>query len=133
MTGNEFGKKSYAYAVGCIKASSHPPLTPDRLARLQNVEREDFPKLLDEFGWGKGIEGSVSERIDGEFDYAVRFIKDLSPDKTLTDLLFFETDAEIIQIETNYKYRNINNPDMILSFTKCLETFIKQFTKITQK
>ena len=100
MTGNEFGKKSYAYAVGCIKASSHPPLTPDRLARLQNVEREDFPKLLDEFGWGKGIEGSVSERIDGEFDYAVRFIKDLSPDKTLTDLLFFETDAVNLKLFT---------------------------------
>lgn len=93
MTGNEFGKKSYAYAVGCIKASSHPPLTPDRLTRLENAEKEDFPKLLDEFLWGKGIEGEVSERIDGEFNYAVSFIKDISPDKELTDLLFFETDA----------------------------------------
>ncbi len=93
MTGNEFGKKSYAYAVGCIKASSHPPLTPERLARLENADKEDFPKLLDEFGWGKGIEGSVSERIEGEFDYAVAFVKDISPDKALTDLLFFETDA----------------------------------------
>ena len=51
----------------------------------------------------------------------------------LTQSVFFETNAEIIQIETNYKHRNISNPDNILKFEKCLEKFIKQFTEITQK
>lgn len=51
----------------------------------------------------------------------------------LTQSLFFSTNAEIIQIETNYKYRNINNPSNILMFANCLEIFIKQYLKITQK
>ena len=51
----------------------------------------------------------------------------------LTQSIFFETNAEVVQIETNYKHRNIHEPDKIFRFTKCLEIFIKQFTEITQK
>ncbi|MBE6651286.1 MAG: hypothetical protein E7613_08230 [Ruminococcaceae bacterium] len=93
MTGNEFGKKSYEYALGAIKASSHPPLTEDELKRLEEADINDFPRLLDEFGWGRGIEGNLHERIEGEFEYATLFIRDISPDISLTDLLLFEEDA----------------------------------------
>ncbi|MBQ7898120.1 MAG: V-type ATPase subunit [Clostridia bacterium] len=93
MMGNVFGAKSYEYAVGCIKATSHPPLTPEQLRRLSDADEHDLEKLLDEFGWGKGIEGKLHERIEGEVKYAISFIKDISPDETLTDLLFFEEDA----------------------------------------
>lgn len=93
MTGNEFAKKSYEYALGAIKASSHPPLTEDELRRLGEADLHDFPRLLDEFGWGRGIEGDLHSRIQGEFEYAVSFIRDISPDLSLTDLLLFEEDA----------------------------------------
>lgn len=93
MTGNEFAKKSYEYALGAIKASSHPPLTEDELRRLGEADINDFPRLLDEFGWGRGIDGDLHDRIQGEFEYAVNFIRDISPDLTLTDLLLFEEDA----------------------------------------
>ena len=93
MTNSEFAKKSYEYALGAIKASSHPPLTEDELRRLGDADIHDFPRLLDEFGWGRGIEGDLHSRIQGEFEYAVNFIRDVSPDLTLTDLLLFEEDA----------------------------------------
>ena len=95
---NEFGRKSYEYAIGCIKATSHPPLSKEQLKRLSEVSDRDFEKLLDEFGWAKGMEGSIGERIDGELSFAVSFIKDISPDTALTDLLFFEDDATNLKI-----------------------------------
>lgn len=93
MMENVFGAKSYEYAVGCIKATSHPPLTSEQLRRLSDADKSEFEKLLDEFGWGKGIDGRIHERIEGEVEYAISFIKDISPDARLTDLLFFEEDA----------------------------------------
>lgn len=98
MTGNEFAKKSYEYALGAIKASSHPPLTGEELRRLEEADKNDFPRLLDEFGWGRGIDGNLHERIEGEFEYAARFIRDISPDVSLTDLLLFEEDAQNLKL-----------------------------------
>lgn len=98
MSKNEFGAKSYEYAIGAIKATSHPPLTKEQFSRLEECEKENFSKLLDEFGWAKGIEGNIPTRIEGEFDYAVSFIKDISPDEALSDLLFFENDAENLKL-----------------------------------
>ena len=98
MSKNEFGAKSYEYAIGAIKATSHPPLTKEQFSRLEECERENFSKLLDEFGWAKGIEGDIPTRIEGEFDYAISFVKDISPDEALTDLLFFENDAENLKL-----------------------------------
>ena len=93
MTENEFSKKSYEYAVGAIKATSHPPLPDEAIRRLSEAGMSDFPRILDEFGWARGIEGSVRERIRGEYEYAVKFIREVSPDTSLTDLLLFEEDA----------------------------------------
>ena len=98
MTGNDFAKKSYEYALGAIKASSHPPLTDDELRRLEESDFNDFPRLLDEFSWGRGINGDLHERIEGEFEYAVTFIRDISPDISLTDLLLFEEDAQNLKL-----------------------------------
>lgn len=98
MTGNEFAKKSYEYALGAIKATSHPPLTSDELRRLSEASLKDFPRLLDEFGWGRGIEGDLHERIQGEFEYAAEFIREVSPDPSLTNLLLFEEDARNLKL-----------------------------------
>ncbi|MBQ5746695.1 MAG: V-type ATPase subunit [Clostridia bacterium] len=93
MIVNEFEGKSYEYAIGCIKATSHPPLTKEQLKALSESSARDFEKRLAEFGWGAGFEGTINERIEKELSYAVSFVKDISPDKSLTDLLFFEDDA----------------------------------------
>ncbi len=93
MTEYEFSKKSYEYALGAIKATSHPPLNSEEFRRLGEADINDFPRLLDEFGWGKGIEGDLHQRIQGEFEYAVNFIREVSPDMELTNLLLFEEDA----------------------------------------
>lgn len=98
MTQNEFAKKSYEYAVGAIKATSHPPLTEEELRRLGEADISDFPRLLDEFGWGRSIEGDLRDRIQGEFEYVVSFIRDISPDLSLTDLLLFEEDAQNLKL-----------------------------------
>ncbi len=98
MIVNEFEGKSYEYAIGCIKASSHPPLTKEQLKALSESNYRDFEKRLSEFGWAQGFEGNINERIEKELSYAADFIKDISPDKSLTDLLFFEDDATNLKL-----------------------------------
>ena len=113
MTGNEFGAKSYEYAVGAIKATSHPPLTSEELRRLQDADSAEFSKLLDEFGWGKGIEGDVNERIEGEMQYVIDFIKDVSPKKELCSLLFFEEDATNLKLFLKRRLIKSDVSDMV--------------------
>ncbi len=98
MTKNEFGAKSYEYAVGAVKATSHPPLTKDQFLRLKECDTDSFLKLLDEFGWARGIDGDIQTKIESELNYAISFVKEISPDENLTDLLFFETDAENLKL-----------------------------------
>lgn len=98
MIANEFDRHSYEYAIGCIKATSHPPLDKEQLKRLSESNENDFEKLLYEFGFAQGIEGNISEKIEGEVSYALSFINDISPDKNLTGLLFFEEDATNLKL-----------------------------------
>ncbi|MBE6701057.1 MAG: hypothetical protein E7582_04120 [Ruminococcaceae bacterium] len=112
MTGNEFAKKSYGYALGAIKATSHPPLSEDDFRRLRDCDLKGFKRLLDELGWARGIEGDIPERIEGEFNYAVNFIKDISPDKSLTDLLLFEEDSENLKLFLKAKILNVDVSDI---------------------
>lgn len=143
--------------ISCMIKNSDTGFDPNR------TETDEFKTTLNKFVKENNIKLVLDlhgAKLEREFDVELGTMNNLSADYStimelkeafeenglseveinspfkggkLTQSLFFETDAEIIQIETNYKYRNINNPDMILSFTKCLETFIKQFTKITQK
>ena len=96
MTGelNAYGKKSYEYAIGRIKATSHPVLNGEQWSRLREADYQGAVKLLEEYGYPRAGEGaSVRESIDGEMERAVSFILELAPDEELTNLLFFEEDA----------------------------------------
>ncbi len=93
-----FGKKSYEYAVGAIKATSHPPLTNEQLKRLSDTDKKGFLSMLEEFGWAKGLDGTTSERIEKEFARALNFIADIAPDSEICSLLFFEEDAQNLKL-----------------------------------
>ncbi len=51
----------------------------------------------------------------------------------LTQSAFFATNAEIIQIESNYKYRNIDHPELMFRFLNCLDIFIEQYLSVYKK
>ncbi|MBQ6539536.1 MAG: V-type ATPase subunit [Oscillospiraceae bacterium] len=91
---NAYGKKSYEYAIGRIKATSHPVLTGEQWSRLREADLAGAVKLLEEYGYPKAEEGeTVRDSIDKEMQRAVSFILELAPDEELTNLLFFEEDA----------------------------------------
>lgn len=88
---NVFGKKSYEYAIGRIRASECPPLSIEQWARLRNSDFETASKLL--FNFGYPSEANVYNSIEREGKNVNLFIREISPDESLTDLLFFEVDA----------------------------------------
>ena len=51
----------------------------------------------------------------------------------LTQSAFFNTNAEIIQIEINQKFRSFDNPELIYKLANCLEIFIEQYLSINKK
>jgi hypothetical protein len=92
MTGeqNAYGKKSYEYAIGRIKATNHPVLTGEQWSRLREADYQGAVKLIEEYGYPRVEEGgSVRQSIDSEMERAVEFILELAPDQELTNLLFF--------------------------------------------
>jgi vacuolar-type H+-ATPase subunit C/Vma6 len=96
MTGelNAYGKKSYEYAIGRIKATNHPVLTGEQWSRLREADYQGAVKLIEEYGYPRIEEGgNVRQSIDSEMERAVEFILELAPDQELTNLLFFEEDA----------------------------------------
>lgn len=83
-SGNIYGKKSYEFAVGRIKAGERL-LSAEQWSRLRAAPRADAEKLLTEYGY--------SSDSDAELNRTVDFLKEISPDADLTELLFFEEDA----------------------------------------
>ena len=91
---NAYGKKSYEFAIGRIKATSHPVLTGEQWSRLREADMTGAVKLLEDYGYPRVEEGeTVRDSIDREMQRAVTFILELAPDEELTNLLFFEEDA----------------------------------------
>lgn len=91
---NVYGKKSYEFAVGRIKATKHPVLNREQWSRLREADIQGAAKLLEDYGYPHVAEGgSVRDAIDAEMERAVSFILELAPDEELTNYLFFEEDA----------------------------------------
>lgn len=98
MTGDKkaFGSRSYEYAVGCIKASSHPPISREKMARLAEADFDSAVRLLTEYGYPqfsyeKGE--TVFDSIEAEKERTVSFIMEIAPDAELVSAMFFEEDA----------------------------------------
>lgn len=106
---NVFGKKSYEFAVGAIKASSHSVISEEKLNRLKEADLESAQKMLAEFGYPAVSEGKgVNSSIDGELAAATAMIRELAPDEELTNLLFFEQDA--LNLKMYLKAKLIGKP-----------------------
>lgn len=91
---NVFGKKSYEFAVGAIKASSHAVLSDERWNRLHEADLSSAEKMLAEFGYPASVEGKgINSSIDAEMSTVTSMVRELAPDEELTKLLFFEEDA----------------------------------------
>ena len=99
LSGNEFGKKSYGYAIGCIKATTHPVLREEQIRRLEDADEAAALKLLEEYNYGTGAEENSAEaRIEAEMRYTVAFIKDIAPDAALLGPMLFEEDARNLKL-----------------------------------
>lgn len=91
---NIYGKKSYEFAIGSIKANSHRPLSAEQWRRLRDADMRAAEKILVEYGYPPLSEGkTILDSIEAEMKSRIEFIRDTAPDAELVDLLFFEEDA----------------------------------------
>lgn len=89
-----FGKTSYEYAVGCIRANSHRLIQPDQWNRLQEADLETACRIVAEYGYPPVTEGqTIYDSIAAEQQRTLKFVKSIAPEPELIDLLFFEEDA----------------------------------------
>lgn len=88
-----FGSTSYEYAIGRIQATSHTVLSAEQWNRLQDGEEQEALKLLEEYGYPAAEGRSPQEVIQEELGRVAAFVREISPDPAMTDLLFFEEDA----------------------------------------
>lgn len=101
-----FGGRSYEFAVGSIKASSHPPLTKEQWSRLNEADYDNAVKLVAEYGYPQVGEGqTIFDAINAEKERMTEFIMSLSPDIELTRAMLFEEDA--LNIKLFYKAKLI--------------------------
>jgi len=93
-TENIYGKKSYEFAVGRIKANSHRPFSAEQWNRLREADLPSAEKILIEYGYPPVPEGkTIFDSIAEERERTIEFIRDAAPEAELVDLLFFEEDA----------------------------------------
>lgn len=96
MTGayGAFGGKSYEYAVGSIRATSHQPISKEKMARIAEADLETAKKLIEECGYPSVSDGKpVSDAIEAEKNRMTAFVRDIAPDEELVSAMLFEEDA----------------------------------------
>ena len=86
-----FGGISYEYAIGCIQASSRPPLSKEQWNRFQSGSFTQGLGLLGELGCP--VRDNFLEALEEDWQNTAAFIREISPQPELTQLLFFEEDA----------------------------------------
>jgi V/A-type H+-transporting ATPase subunit C len=103
-----YGKISYLYSVGRIKALEGTLLSRSDWNMLIESKNQDATlKLLIDMGYGKNKEGiTYGELIDSELEKVYEIIKNLSPDKDLTGLFFYEIDAHNLKVFLKSKIIN---------------------------
>lgn len=109
-----FGSTSYEYAVGRIQATSHTVLTAEQWNRLQDGEEQEALKLLEEYGYPAAEGRSPQEVIGEELGRVASFVREISPDPAMTDLLFFEEDALNLKLYLKARLSG-KNPDPLVS------------------
>lgn len=91
---NIYGRKSYEFAVGRIKANAHRPFSAEQWNRLREADLRSAEKIVVEYGYPSiREEETIFDSIEAELKRTIEFIRDTAPDTELVDLLFFEEDA----------------------------------------
>lgn len=86
-----FGGISYEYAIGCIQASSRPPLSKEQWNRFQSGSFSQGLGLLGELGCP--VRDNFLDALEEDWQNTAAFVREISPQPELTQLLFFEEDA----------------------------------------
>ena len=86
-----FGGISYEYAIGCIQASSRPPLSQEQWNRFQSGSFSQGLGLLRELGCP--VRDNFLDALEEDWQNTAAFVREISPQPELTQLLFFEEDA----------------------------------------
>ena len=86
-----FGGISYEYAIGCIQASSRPPLSKEQWNRFQSGSFSQGLGLLRELGCP--VRDNFLDALEEDWQNTAAFVREISPQPELTQLLFFEEDA----------------------------------------
>ena len=86
-----FGGISYEYAIGCIQASSRPPLSKEQWNRLQSADFSQALGLLRELGYPST--SNFLEALELDWQKTASFVREISPQPELLHGLFFEEDA----------------------------------------
>lgn len=91
---NVYGKKSYAFAIGRLSGTTHAVLREETLTRLREADFDTAQKLLIDCGYPAVTDGkTVYDAIEEEKNAVSAFVREISPDEELTQLLFFEEDS----------------------------------------
>ena len=91
-----FGAISYEYALGCLQASARPPLSKDQWNRFQGADFSQAMQLLRELGYPSGEDYLMV--LEQDWEKTADFIREISPQPELTQLLFFEEDASNLKL-----------------------------------
>ncbi len=86
-----FGGISYEYAIGCIQASSRPPLSKEQWNRFRPGDFSQALGLLRELGCP--VRDNFLEALEEDWQKTASFVREISPRPELTQVLFFEEDA----------------------------------------
>ena len=94
-----FGKNSYPFAVGRIKAVEGSLLDRSKWNRLLDGDVEQAMQALREFGYGADAqEHSLDGLIRQELRKAALLIAEVTPDQELTDLFLLPTDGHNLKV-----------------------------------
>lgn len=93
-----FGKKSYPYAIGRVRAREASLLNAAKWNQLIEADEEQALKLLREAGYGDGGEADIDLLTERELTKTAAFIREITPNPALTDPFFLPADAHNLKV-----------------------------------
>lgn len=91
---------SYPYAVGRVRVLEQSLLGDDKLKRLTEAVRGEFPRLLSDWGFAADcpVRNDVDALVEWREHNVREIVAELTPNPALTDLFFMDIDAANIKL-----------------------------------
>ena len=107
---------SYPYAIGRIKVQEAGLIDRTRWNRLWEADEAEVLKLLDEIGYGAEAKdhSQLDNLIDAELTKTRNLINEITPDKTVTDLLLIPTDVHNIKAILKGQLQRVEVENLLL-------------------